>query len=128
MKNVIRLLATMMAVCAMICLTSTRALAQDENAQTEGTWVGEVVDLNCYIARGAKGPDHAGCAKGCVKGGQPMGLLTDDGTLVLLSKDNSNKEAFENLKEMAGEKASVKGKLNARDGMSMLIVLAAEKP
>jgi hypothetical protein len=45
-----------------------------------------------------------------------------------LSKDNSNKEAFENLKEMAGEKASVKGKLNARDGMSMLIVLAAEKP
>ena len=49
----------------------------------EGAWTGEVVDLACYVAHGdaGRGPDHAKCAKGCVKGGQPMGLLTDDGTL-----------------------------------------------
>lgn len=128
MKHLLQLTATMMTVCALICLTSTQALAQNADTQAEATWVGEIVDLNCYITKGAKGPDHAGCAKACVKGGQPMGLLTDDGTLVLLAKDNGNKEAFETLKEMAGENASVTGKLNERDGINMLVVQSAAKP
>lgn len=123
-----------MAVLALICLTNTHSFAQDADAdvdakaESQTTWVGEVVDLNCYITRGAKGPDHASCAKGCAKGGQPMGLLTDDGTLVLLSKDNNSKDAFESVKEMAGEKASIEGTLSERDGMKMLIVQAAQKP
>ncbi len=130
MKSFIRLIATMTAVLALICLTNTHSFAQDADAEAESqtTWVGEVVDLNCYITRGAKGPDHASCAKGCAKGGQPMGLLTDDGTLVLLSKDNKSKDAFESVKEMAGEQASIDGTLSERDGMKMLIVQAAKKP
>ena len=60
----------------------------------EGSWTGEVVDLACYVAQGAKGADHAGCAKTCVKNGQPMGLLTDDGTLVLLAADHKNGDAL----------------------------------
>ena len=93
MKPLIQFLSTAVAVCALVCLTNTQSLAQKADAKA-GTWVGEVVDLNCYVTRGAKGLDHAGCAKSCVKNGQPMGLLTDDGTLVLLAKDNKKKEAF----------------------------------
>jgi len=94
---------------------------------TEGTWTGEVVDVACYIAKGAHGPDHAGCAKSCVKNGQPMGLLTDDGTLVLLSADHSNGESFEALKDLAGEKAEVGGVLSEKDGVKMVTVKSSKK-
>jgi len=88
----------------------------------KGTWTGEVVDLACYVAKGAHGPDHAGCAKACVKGGQPMGLLTDDGTLVLLAADHQNGEPYEALKDLAGAQAEVTGILSEKDGMAMVTV------
>ena len=94
--------------------------------QHGGSWTGEVVDLACYVAQGAKGADHAGCAKTCVKAGQPMGLLTDDGTLVLLAADHKNGEPYEQLKEMAGSKATVMGALAERDGMKVVTVSGAK--
>jgi hypothetical protein len=91
----------------------------------EGTWTGEIVDLACYVAKGAHGPDHAGCAKACVKGGQPMGLLTDDGTLVLLAADHQNGAPYEALKDLAGAQAKVTGVLTEKDGMKMVTVTAS---
>ena len=88
----------------------------------EGTWTGEVVDLACYVAQGAKGADHAGCAKSCVKNGQPMGLLTGDGTLVLLSADHKDGKPYEALKDLAGETAEVTGTLAERDGVKVVTV------
>ncbi len=92
----------------------------------EGSWTGEVMDLACYVSKGAKGADHAGCAKACVKNGQPMGLLTDDGTLVLLAADHKNGEPYESLKEMAGGKATVMGSLAEKDGMKVVTVSGAK--
>ncbi len=92
----------------------------------EGSWTGEVVDLACYVNKGAKGTDHAGCAKSCVKTGQPLGLLTDDGTLVLLAADHKNAEPYEALKDLAGEKAQVTGTLAERDGMKMVTVTGSK--
>ncbi len=40
----------------------------------EGTWTGEVLDLACYINNGAKGSDHAGCAKSCPAVGACRGV------------------------------------------------------
>ncbi len=97
------------------------------SAQTDGAWKGDVVDMSCYIASGAKGADHADCAKRCVKSGQPMGLLTEDGTLYLLAKDGGDAAPFEDLKELAGEEAEVKGTLTERDGMKMLVVKESTK-
>ena len=92
----------------------------------EGTWTGEVVDLACYVGQGAKGADHAGCAKTCVKNGQPMGLLTDDGTLVLLAANHKNSKPYEALKDLAGEKAQVMGTLAEKDGMKIVTVNGAK--
>jgi hypothetical protein len=92
----------------------------------EGTWTGEVLDLACYVALGAHGADHSGCAKSCVKGGQPMGLLTGDGTVVLLAADHKNGEPYEALKDLAGAKAEVTGTLSERDGMKVVTVTAAK--
>ena len=107
---------------AVVLMVSGLAIADSH----EGTWKGEVVDLACYVAQGAKGADHAGCAKACVKNGQPMGLLTDDGTLVLLAADHKDGEPYEALKDMAGEIASVLGTLAEKDGMKVVTVTGSK--
>lgn len=120
-----------MKKCTYLCLLALLAslgLAAAAAADSD-TWTGEVIDLACYVANGdgGKGSDHAKCAKGCVKGGQPMGLLTDDGTLVLLAADHKNGEPYEALKDLAGEKAEVSGNLAERAGVSVVTVTASKK-
>ena len=108
---------------AALLAVSPLAVAADH----AGTWTGEVVDLACYVAQGAKGPDHAGCARSCVKNGQPMGLLTDDGTLVLLAADHKDGAPYEALKDLAGDMAEVTGELSEKDGMKMVTVTGSKK-
>lgn len=112
----------LLIVAIVILGTSGLVLA----SEAEESWTGEIVDLACYVPKGAKGPDHAGCAKSCVKNGQPMGLLTDDGTLVLLAADHKNGEAYEALKDMAGAKAHVSGLLAEKDGMKVVTVTGSK--
>jgi len=95
-------------------------------AEAQKSWTGEVVDLACYVGRGAKGADHSGCAKSCVENGQPMGLLTDDGTLVLLAADHKDGKPYEALKDLAGEKATVSGSLAEKDGMKVVTVTGSK--
>ena len=80
---------------------------------------GEVVDLHCYITRGAKGPDHAGCGNACVSRGVSAGFLADDGTLyVLLSeKPFTAKDAVAGL---VGTPAIAKGRVVERGGVKAL--------
>src|SRR4029077_12900987 len=35
---------------------------------------GEVLDMTCYIAYNLSGPDHAECAKVCIRNGAPVGI------------------------------------------------------
>ncbi len=106
----------------LLAVTGLTAVADHH----EGSWTGEVLDLACYVGNGAKGSDHAGCAKSCVKNGQPMGLLTDDGTLVLLAADHKNGKPYEALKDLAGDKAQVSGKLAEKDGMKVVTVTGSK--
>ncbi len=92
----------------------------------QDSWTGEVVGLSCYVQSGARGPDHAGCAKTCIKSGQPMGFLSDDGTLLLLASDHKHVSPFELLKDLAGERAEIAGTLAEKDGMKVLTVKAAK--
>jgi hypothetical protein len=48
------------------------------------TRVGEIVDFSCYIQLGKHGEKHRSCGQKCVQTGQPIGLLTQDGTLYML--------------------------------------------
>ncbi len=112
--------------CALVIVLSSALVGGALADDNEGTWTGEVVDLACYVAKGAKGTDHAGCAKSCVKNGQPMGLLTDDGSLVLLSADHKDGTPYEALKDLAGAKAEVMGSLAERDGMKVVTVTGSK--
>ncbi len=48
------------------------------------TRVGEIVDFSCYLQVGKHGEAHRSCGQKCVQNGQPIGLLTQDGTLYML--------------------------------------------
>lgn len=121
MNNQITLAIVLTLVMIGASLMSSPLYAQSR-FDAGDTWKGEVIDMNCYLVKGAKGPNHAPCAKSCLKSGQPMGLLTEEGILYLLGKDNEHEEVFEALKEKAGEAVRICGKLAERDGMKMLIV------
>lgn len=107
---------------AVLALVATAPVVQAE----EMSWTGEVLDLACYVAKGAKGADHAGCAKACAKGGQPMGLLTEDGTVVLLAASHQDGAPYEALKDWAGSTVVVTGELVERDGVKMVTVTGSE--
>jgi hypothetical protein len=48
------------------------------------TEIGEIVDFSCYIQLGKHGEKHRSCGQKCVQNGQPIGLLTQNGTLFML--------------------------------------------
>jgi hypothetical protein len=48
------------------------------------TVVGEIVDFSCYLQLGKHGEKHRACGQKCVQNGQPIGVLTEDGTLYML--------------------------------------------
>src|SRR5687767_7605651 len=48
------------------------------------TVVGEVIDLSCYLQVGKHGDKHRDCGQKCARNGQPIGLLTRDGSIFML--------------------------------------------
>ena len=48
------------------------------------TATGEIIDLSCYLQLGKHGEKHVSCGKKCLQAGQPIGLLTKDGTVYML--------------------------------------------
>ena len=113
---------------ALVILAGTGAILADEGHKHHGdhdgqmTVRGEVLDMSCYIAHEAKGPDHAPCAKKCVKGGQPMGLLAEDGTVYLLYASHGDGSAFEKTKEHAGQNVEITGVTATQAGIKGLEV------
>ena len=88
---------------------------------------GEILDMACYVAHEAKGADHAACAKRCVKGGQPMGLLAEDGTVYLLYANHEDGSAYEQAKEYAGQKVEIVGIAATQAGIKGLEVSSVKK-
>jgi len=83
----------------------------------EGAWKGEVVDLACYLAKGAKGEDH----KKCAQMGQPIGLHTTDGKLFVLVGAQEG-SGLDDAKKAVGSQVEIKGKMLSRDGLRGIAV------
>src|SRR5215470_13646497 len=93
------------SLAAMTLMVGT-ALYAHEMGSKSGSDIsiqGEVVDMACYMGHEAHGAKHKDCAYMCVKGGMPMGLLTDKGTVYLLLEDHTNKDAYQSLKGMTAD-------------------------
>ncbi len=111
---------------ALCVLAGASFAAEKAAAPSDVTLTGEILDLACYIAHGAKGPEHAVCAVKCAEMGQPIGLAASDGKVYLLLADHADSSAFTKAKSMAGKKVEIKGEVAAKDGMNALTVHAVQ--
>ena len=93
--------------------------APGEKAVTK-TITGEVVDMGCWLGHAARGEKHISCATKCLNQGMPMGLLTSNGTLYLVTLDHDNGDPYNNMKGMAGKDVTVTGELLTRSGMKAI--------
>jgi len=81
---------------------------------------GELVDTGCYIEHDAKGEKHIGCASKCIANGMPMGVLTADGKLYLITRDHEITDPYEQAKKLAGQTVEATGTVAERSGMLAL--------
>jgi hypothetical protein len=82
---------------------------------------GEVLDMTCYIASNLSGPDHAKCARICIRSGEPAGIKAQDGKVYLLTGEPGHSVNAE-LAEYAAQVVTIKGKQSVRDGFAQLQV------
>jgi hypothetical protein len=82
---------------------------------------GEVLDMTCYIANNLSGPDHAECARVCIRNGEPAGIKTRDGKVYLLTGE-PGQSINAKLAEYAAQVVTIKGKKSFRDGFAQLQV------
>lgn len=113
---------------AVACFGFGVVSAEEKKAETAKpvTISGEVVDMGCFVGNGASGEKHAECGKKCIAGGMPMGLLTAEGQLYLLTMAHGNADPFNKIKDLAGKQVKVTGPTNERAGMKTLEVASAE--
>jgi hypothetical protein len=96
---------------------------------------GEVLDLSCWLARGLSGPLHQDCAKRCIASGVPMGIMTADSTLWLLTQEHGRSMApasyagvpdpFVQCKDWPSYTVEVKGLASNRNGIHVIEVARA---
>jgi len=113
-------------IATLLTAMAAASFAQPGGETAPVTLRGEVVDLHCYITRGAKGPDHAGCGNACLSRGVSAGFLAEDGALyVLLSeKPFSAKDPVAGL---VGVPAIARGRIVERGGVKALQLASIER-
>ena len=129
---------TTVLTAGLLALATTRGMAHEAHpaghsigAHTKAaggprTITGELVDTGCYMAHSGHGEKHIPCATKCIANGMPMGLLTSDGTVYLLTMDHDNVDPYNDLKTMAGKMVSVTGTMVARGGLKGLEVTSSK--
>lgn len=128
MRKFIQILSGLAISLALIGYSATTASAQANMKNGEKITVkGEVLDMACYMAHESKGAKHASCAKTCVKGGAPMGVLDNEGNVILIVEDHQNTEPYEKMKDLAAQNVSATGTYYNRGGVPGIILDSVEK-
>jgi hypothetical protein len=78
-----RLIALCVAGCAAIAIVAPATADDMSSTNKTVTLSGQVVDLSCFLSKGAHGASHAACATACAKAGGALGILTKDGDVVV---------------------------------------------
>ncbi len=92
------------------------------------TITGEVIDLSCYLQLGKHGAKHKDCGTKCLRAGQPIGLLTQDGSVYVLMEEEHDprRDGKTSLREAAiqhfAEIVQATGTRTAVEGQKALYV------
>jgi hypothetical protein len=116
-------LLTVAVLFAVNALSAEKTEMKAEKKPT--TLKGELVDTGCYISHGAMGEKHKECATKCIAGGMPMGLLSGK-VLYLITLNHDNPDAYNKLKDMAGQMVEVTGMVDERNGVKAIDVTDAK--
>lgn len=87
------------------------------DAAADKTITGEIVDMMCYVDHNATGEKHADCSAKCIKGGGPVGILSDGKVYLVVGE---HKPMNDELAEYAGKTITLKGKMASNGGVTML--------
>ena len=96
---------------------------------------GEVLDLGCFLAKGLSGEPHRDCALKCIGAGVPMGIITTDSVVWILTQDHgramapqtfTNPDQFAQVKQWAAKIVEVTGFAHLR-GTSRIIEVSKAK-
>lgn len=116
-----------LAILAALLLSSTLFASEGNKPAPQAMTIqGEIVDMGCYLDHAATGPKHKECAAMCIAGGMPMGLLTSDGKLYLLTMSHDDAAPFNASKKLAAEMVSITGPVSERNGMKSIEVTAVK--
>ena len=117
-KNLFKQIAGI-AFLGILLLSFQSFISKNDDSKTV---TGEILDMKCYMASGAHGDGHKECSATCIKGGAPMGILTDDGKVYLLIEGKKNSDAYDAAKKFAGENVTLTGTVSEKNGVQALIV------
>ena len=93
--------------------------AHQGHASTQ-TVTGEVVDLACYLAEGARGSGHKECAKKCIAAGLPVGIKTDGEIYLVVGSEHD--PANGKLASLAAKRVTAVGEISQRDNLRLLAI------
>lgn len=110
--------AGIIAIAAIAGADDGKAVQTKQASQqtSQQTIKGEIVDTHCYLSRGARGEEHAGCGNACIARDVPAGLLTADGTLYLLLNEKSS-SVKDKVAGKVGKTVTAHGKIVERNGL-----------
>ncbi|HJT25245.1 MAG TPA: hypothetical protein VJ873_11765 [bacterium] len=80
----------------------------------------EVVDIHCYMTKGAKGEAHKACAAKCISGGGELALLYKGKLYIPVDQDFHS--ARDQFATKGGEMVDVTGKTVSKSGLNYLVL------
>lgn len=113
---------------AFLTLALLSAAVLSSHAQETAEVTGYVIDSSCVYSKHLSKPTSNACAIACAKGGSPLVLLADDGT-VYLPIDTAVPAQGQNPKLMpfAGERVTATGKVFELHGAKAINIAKIEK-
>jgi hypothetical protein len=128
-RNLVALLVCLLFVSVGVMYAQDKMVKDEKKMakEKETTISGEVVDVACYMHRGAKGEEHKGCAEACAKGGGSLGILTDDGKLyVTLFPDDHAAGPNAMLMDHISHKVKATGMVRSKGGVAGIMITKVE--
>lgn len=116
-------LAAAIVISAVVTAVALNVWQRERHSLGQGQEIvikGEVLDMTCYIAYNRSGPQHAECARECIRKGLPVGLKGEDGKVYLLIGETHPLNA--ELADYAAKTVTIRGKKTMRDGFAQLQV------
>lgn len=96
---------------------------------------GEILDMGCFTSHGLRGSTHRECARQCLSVGVPVGLVTADGVVYVLTQNHDRAMAPSNFpppdpyalcRTWPSLQVDVTGFVWERNGSKFLEVLSAK--